>query len=794
MDNSGAPMFDPETGQGGFIPVDQVPQAVKDGKVRGVSLWTKDGQQGIVPLDQAKAAMAGGLSASKPTPQFNKTLPASDRGVPMSTKGASEQAMDVFKGVAGLPVQLLAPPKTDTEKALWNVAPHAVVAKRAITDPMQHEAELARQTSGAESFGHAVASGIPVFGSMAAGAGEAFARGEGVSGALQAMLTLGAGRGMAESTDSVGKVIDDVSTKLGKTAREKSMNLETRYVGPDVKVQDLRGATNNVLARHGLRGETQSIIKGIDSKINLELMPQYNTLLKKLDETGVRKDVGARINAIINDAIAKTSNVHEANALIDFRNSLNYEKGVHPETGKQFIDFKKPINLNGLKPSELKRLVIDKADNYGFGDTTANKVVRPIARQVRFAANDTMWGDVESGKQLGRDVSHLMDDRESLDTKFKAEARTLGTKLHAAIYGGGASTLGTLAAVKLLMHGTNLEAGVAGIAAYGLAAELIDLARSTPSMSFRAYAWNRLADVLDPQRITDIWPNASPAPKVNPGMGGPNFGPMPGPTKPPISPQATYGPVRAKPSMGPNIQNPGELSQSLPLESYKRAVENGKAAGKPAMVTETPAANGPAFDTKSAIEKFAGEVGHQPSAQDIHRMTMMGDWVGVDGYIRDLKGLEAARKSGPEKAQMPEKAGPKASPEAPRAPAEPKPEPATKLVNGKRIRTEAGRAKDAAGHAELAVKKTEAATEFTKQTNPASEPDEEVGKLEATKQKLLTEHPKIYKVLMKQLSASQPPDWAQMYHAVPPTVQNLILLQQAEQLLEEHPNLGGKQD
>lgn len=121
--------------------------------------------QGEAPLfDMSKAQPIGGTT---PAPQVS--LPqAAGQGILQALSGLGEIPI----GMANLGGQAL-------KAALTGKM--AEFANRQLIDPMQAEAAKARQTTGLESVGHAVASGIPIIGPQAAQVGEQIGR-EGIAG------------------------------------------------------------------------------------------------------------------------------------------------------------------------------------------------------------------------------------------------------------------------------------------------------------------------------------------------------------------------------------------------------------------------------------------------------------------------------------------------------------------------------------------------------------------------------------------------------------------------------------
>lgn len=802
-----APMIAPD-GTPGFIPQEQVDKATQAGFSRGVSLWTKDGKNGIVPLSRAKDALASGLSASKPTPK-------TDAPGPTYTGEAWSATKSVVGGLASGMKQMLTPHATAggmSKQEEVGLGPTGRLAYNTPADLVQGgkesiQAGLASRKSG-ENLAGQVLSGsehLPIVGGLVRKAEEAGPTEKGQYSRFTPQ-TFGSLVGGVETAAMFSKGKEGVEgiknvdvTGLGKTARRYSEEAETKYVRPDEDVQKLRGATNNVIAKHNISGNAKTVREAVDNKIN-ELMPRYDSMLQQLDNTGATKSIGSRVNAIIDDAIAKESNPVNKNKLETFKDVLTHEVTKDQKTGKWIVNPQKAIGLDNIKPSDIKKLVVEKADDYGFNTPADKDVIAPVARRLRYAANETMWGDVNSGKQLGRDISHLIDNKEQLHEHYLKETRGLGSYLHASVYGSYAG-LGTAVVLRELMHATLPQAGGGFIAAYALASGIVDAMRSTTVQSTKALLWNKLADIVDPQHTTDIWPSSL-------GQLPPNFGPVgppnihsPGPARPPISPTATSGPVQPKPQPmgGPSTGSaaPGSLSANMPVwpptgKTPEAAVTTAPVPGMKSAaerasldkingVKATPAqsaADVAAQQAQAQIlqqhlagmpkeqvpvkQQTVGSAAGSKADTDFYRQA--AEQLGKTASMRDIIKKAQELKSGKAapSAEKPASAGPKSATKAPESESA-KPEPLT--VGGKR--TDAGRAADAKAKAEKKAaindseSKRQTAVSDTNRPDVLTADDE---RIDAKWGELRTINKEFANHLRRALSNEKLTQWSKDYH------------------------------
>lgn len=170
-------------------------------------------QEVINYLASAPAPSSNGLTAqqSQSLTNFLKTgqkpsTPATFTRTPMeqtnvAPRTASEQVFDTLGNtVAGTVRAVTAPPQGTTEQVLSAGAPELLFGKRVGIDPQVAEWQKANQTEGWESFGHRLASVIPVVGPMAAAAGENFGKGEGPAGLLNTYGAIAGAHGVGETS------------------------------------------------------------------------------------------------------------------------------------------------------------------------------------------------------------------------------------------------------------------------------------------------------------------------------------------------------------------------------------------------------------------------------------------------------------------------------------------------------------------------------------------------------------------------------------------------------------------
>ena len=687
-----APMIAPD-GTPGFIPADKVQAATSAGFKRGVSLWTQDGKNGIIPLDRAKDALKSGLMASKPSPQYSKTLPASERGQVSAPKPASGQAMDVFSGMATMPAQLLAPPKPGTEQSIVSAVPEVgmplVAAKRAVIDPMQAEAEKARSTTGVESFGHGLASVLPVVGPMAAGAGEAFAHGEGVSGALQTMLTLGTGvegarTGVEAARQHIQQNIPKYETKIGE--------LGTKIGRPNT--ESINSLVDRGLPRteygKGLRDvKAGSTMDKVETQVVSDLDKTGKQMQHEVDkytQRGFTVDVKAGVLDYADQAIASAQrefggDPKTAAALKEFRDKYLYKKGP----GGQLV----PKDFSAITPHDL--FEIEKAmGKIAYDNPVVSERIGPTVRAIRHNMMDGLKTNITGMTELATDYGNLQEMREGVKQQLsKAASGQTGS-------GNDPHTVG------------KVSMGATGPGMHGLSyvpASMFTQWLKTPYRSTRIAMLRGMMDWAREGAPKTQTPGAfptsgqaPPTPPVTPPGGGPNI--SAGPGRPPISPQASTGPARpgapnpipASPTGGPNIQGGGGLSQGMPQWPVKGAGTTtpgspGTAAPNPISSVVAPPVE-PPFNLQDAMGKFYNEVGRMPTQIERSKMLMVNDWTGVNGMIERTAAKEkgqspsagvtgkttsspAASGAAPS-AEKPINAGPKSATNAPQSAPAPK--------------------------------------------------------------------------------------------------------------------------
>jgi hypothetical protein len=199
---STVPIFAPD-GTLGDIPADRLAAAVKQGAKPGIHITAPDGSSGVVPADRIQEATKAGA----------KIVPLSDQpeGIPeyygFTPKNVARNAWEGFKGtiasVGAVAKDLAANPN-------WAFGENSTLQKF-VAEPMHQEAARAvdafNKGEYTAAFGHAVASGVPVVGPVAAQIGEQAGTGDVGGAAGQVAGMAGAAKVMQTGTRLTGRAL-----------------------------------------------------------------------------------------------------------------------------------------------------------------------------------------------------------------------------------------------------------------------------------------------------------------------------------------------------------------------------------------------------------------------------------------------------------------------------------------------------------------------------------------------------------------------------------------------------------